>query len=87
MLSDLLGLLRQGGTRRVSALARELETTPELVQAMLDDLTRMGYVRRVSTDCSERCAQCPMSDACAAAGSSSQGGGGHVWVLTEDRGA
>lgn len=85
MLSDLLELLRQGETRRVSALAQELDTTPALIEAMLHDLTRMGYVRRMSTDCSQRCTRCPISDTCAAGGSPSQGSSGQVWVLNEGR--
>ena len=84
MLNRLLDLLQEGGTRRVSDLANELETTPELVELMLEDLTRMGYVKPVASECSDKCAACPMSDACAAAGSSEDGAGGRVWVLTDD---
>jgi predicted ArsR family transcriptional regulator len=84
MLNRLLDLLQEGGTRRVSDLANELGTTPELVELMLEDLTRMGYVKPVESECSDKCAACPMADACAAAGPSEQGAGGRVWVLTEE---
>lgn len=83
MLNRLLHLLEEGGTRRVSDLAKELETTPELVEVMLEDLTRMGYVKPVTSECSDKCATCPMSDACAA-GDPSASGGGRVWVLSDD---
>ena len=43
MLDQLLQLLRAGGTHRVSDLAHELETTPALVEAMLEGLVRMGH--------------------------------------------
>jgi DNA-binding Lrp family transcriptional regulator len=78
MLSKLLDLLREGGTRRISDLAHELDTTPELVEAMLEDLARMGYVRRVAAQCSKRCKTCPMAEMCAAEGWSD----GQIWVLT-----
>ncbi len=77
MLNRLLELLREGGTRQVADLARELETTPELVQVMLEDLTRMGHLRRGEGECGEQCGACPMAGLCAA------GYGGQLWVLTE----
>jgi hypothetical protein len=77
VLNQLLELLRSGGTRRVSDLARELDTTPGLVEVMLEDLCRMGYLKRVAGGCGEKCASCPMSGLCAA------GSDGRLWVLTE----
>ena len=84
MLRELLGLLEEGGTRRVSELADELGTTPALVEVMLEDLTRMGYVKPVAAECSDKCTACPMADSCAAGGVSEEGSGGRVWVLSED---
>lgn len=84
MLDRLLELLREGDTRRISDLARELGTTPDLVRAMMEDLARMGYVKRGATECSEECASCPMSALCVA-GSGSQGRrSGQVWVLANE---
>lgn len=81
MLTRLLELLRAGGTHRVDNLARELETTPELVEAMLEDLARMGYIRPVNESCSQKCATCPMSNSCAAGS-----GDGQVWALVDGNG-
>ncbi len=75
MLNQLLELLRQGGTHRVADLARELDTTPELIEMMLEDLCRMGYLKRVGGGCSEKCGTCPMAGLCAA------GSEGQLWVL------
>lgn len=83
MLNRLLDLLQEGSTRRIVDLADELGTTSQLVEAMLDDLERMGYVRRLVTDCSEACSACPMSGACAAGGSQTGGNDGRMWVLTD----
>ncbi len=85
MLSRLLKLLREGGTRRISELAQELGTTSELIEAMLEDLARMGYVKRVASQCSAECATCPMSGMCAAGGPSHGGSSGRMWVLTEEQ--
>lgn len=83
MLNRLLELLRRGGARRVEELARELDTTPQLVEAMLEDLARMGYLKRLSAQCSEACAECPMSNMCVAGGPSSGPSQGEIWVLRE----
>ncbi len=77
MLHQLLELLRAGGTHRITDLSRELETTPELVEVMLEDLGRMGYLKRVGGKCSGRCGGCSLAGLCSA------GSGGQVWTLTE----
>ena len=82
MLDRLLELLRSGGTGRgthsVGDLARELDTTPELVEMMLDDLCRMGYLKRVGGECGSTCASCAVADLCAA------GSRGKLWALAEN---
>ncbi len=78
MLEKLMEILRAGGTHRVSDLARALDTTPELVEMMLEDLTRAGYVKPVAA-CSEACAACPLADACIPAQP------GKAWSLTQGR--
>jgi DNA-binding Lrp family transcriptional regulator len=86
MLIRLLELLREGGTRRIRNLADELDTTPELIEAMLEELARLGYLRRVGAECSAECATCPMSGMCVAGGPShhkSSGQGLAAWVLAE----
>jgi predicted ArsR family transcriptional regulator len=77
VLNRLLELLRSGGTRRVADLARDLDTTPELVEVMLEDLCRMGYLKRVGGACGGKCAACPMAGMCAV------GGDEQLWVSTE----
>jgi predicted ArsR family transcriptional regulator len=77
VLDQLLELLRSGGTRRVADLARELDTTPELVKMMLEDLCRMGYLKRVGAECPASCQACPMAGVCAA------GSPGQLWALAK----
>ncbi|MFW6082434.1 MAG: FeoC-like transcriptional regulator [Chloroflexota bacterium] len=83
MLNRLLNLLQEGGTHRIGDLAEELGTTYEMVEAMLEDLERMGYVKRAKSECSGACSACPVSDVCAAGGSPPGRAGTKIWVLTE----
>ncbi len=87
MLGRLLELLREGGTRHIDELARALDTTPALVEAMLDDLARRGYVERVSACTSDSCARCPSGDTCGVDRASVRIASGQLWVLVEDRGS
>ena len=84
-MNRLLELLRAGGTHLVVDLARELETTPALVEAMLDDLERMGYLKRLGGECGEGCSECSLAGSCAAGNPSAslRVGGGRVWTLRE----
>jgi predicted ArsR family transcriptional regulator len=77
MLERLLSLVGQGGVHNYTDLARQLDVTEELLEQILQHLERMGYLRRVGTDCEEHCAGCPLSGACAV------GRPGQVWALTE----
>jgi hypothetical protein len=82
VLSQLLELLRSEttarGTRSVADLAHKLDTTPELVEMMLEDLCRLGYLRRVGGECVGKCASCSAADLCVA-GSRSK-----LWTLRGD---
>jgi DNA-binding HxlR family transcriptional regulator len=75
MLAELLQRITESGTVRPGELARKLGVSEALLEGMLADLERSGYLRRV-----EGCSQggCP---ACPAAGSCSTRKG-RVWVRT-----
>ena len=86
MLNQLLGMLSEGGVHTPAELASRLDVTERLVDQMLVDLSRMGYLRSVSnatcqalpTDDVGPCADCPLSSACAVCEP-----GGQVWALTQ----
>ncbi|MGD1995978.1 MAG: FeoC-like transcriptional regulator [Anaerolineae bacterium] len=80
MLNQLLELLQEGGSYRLTDLARRLDTTPRLVEIMLEDLHRLGYLKPVSGECAGECGGCSLTGLCAA------GQGGRVWILTEKGG-
>jgi predicted ArsR family transcriptional regulator len=77
MLNKLLELLRTGGTHQVADLAHKLESTPPLVEMMLEDLARMGYLKQVNGECAGQCSACSLAGLC------TTGEGKRVWTLTE----
>ena len=86
MLNQLLGMLAEGRVHTPAELANRLEVTERLVEDMLVDLSRMGYLRSVSdgtceastNNALEPCADCPLSSACAVCEPGTQ-----VWALTQ----
>ena len=77
MLERLLSLVGQGGVHSYTDLARQLDVSEDLLEQMLQDLARMGYLRPVADGCEAHCAGCPMVGTCAI------GGPTRVWTLTE----
>jgi hypothetical protein len=78
MLNQLLDLLRAGGTQQITDLARALDTTPGLVEVMLEDLCRKGYLKQVSGECGKDCGSCSMAGLCAV------GAPGQLWTFVSD---
>jgi predicted ArsR family transcriptional regulator len=77
MLNRLLSLVGKGGVHSYTDLARQLDVTEELLEQMLQDLARTGYLRPVADGCEAQCAGCPMAGTCAI------GGPTRVWALTD----
>jgi DNA-binding IscR family transcriptional regulator len=77
MLDRLLRQVGQGGMHSYADLARQLDVSEELLEQMLQDLARMGYIRPVADGCGIHCAGCPQTKACAAAGRA------RVWALSD----
>ncbi len=77
MLEQLLQRIATGGIHSYAQLAREMDVSPALLQQMLEDLERMGYLRRLANACDTACSHCEKSPTCAIHGP------GEVWTLTE----
>jgi hypothetical protein len=75
-LERLLKMVGEGGVHSYSELARSLRVSDELLEQMVEDLVRLGYLEPVGGTCSSACGECAMSDLCAI------GGQGQVWTLT-----
>jgi hypothetical protein len=76
MLEQLLRLVAEGGIHSYDDLAGQLSIPVPLLETMLEDLARLGYLRPVDNGCGMHCAGCSM-------GSCSISGPGRLWTLTE----
>jgi len=76
-LQSLLSRLSDGKLRTKLELAEDLDTSPDLIDQMLIDLRRAGYIEPVEQSCSEKCAHCAQSGGC------SLSFAGKIWRLTE----
>jgi len=79
MLESLLKLVAEGGVHSYDDLAGHLSISQPMLEALLEDLARLGYLRAVNARCEGHCAGCSI-------GSCSVSGPGHLWSLT-DKGA
>ena len=77
MLEELLRRIAAGGTHSLAELANKLGVGEELLRQMIEDLTRLGYLRLVTGGCAEHCTGCSLAGTCAV------GSAGQVWSLTD----
>mgnify|MGYP005833833967 CR=1 FL=1 len=82
MLQTLLRMLQEGRVYHYGELAQALGVSQEMLEEMLRELARLGYLRDVSggaagVHCDAGCGQCPMRGTCAVWVS------GHIWALTD----
>jgi len=64
MLEQLLARISQKGAVSLAELARELDTSPALVESMLADLERRGYLELVESCATGHCAGCSVKNSC-----------------------
>lgn len=76
-MQRLLELMAEGDVHSYADLARQLDMSEELLEQMVQDLARMGYLQLVADGCQGRCAGCPLANSCAISGPT------RVWALTE----
>ncbi|MDD3650042.1 FeoC-like transcriptional regulator [Immundisolibacter sp.] len=79
MLRRLLQQVAQAGTTCSAELARALGVSTELVELMLDDLARRGYLRPLTPGRAARCGRCPAHTACLYRNQA------RTWALAADR--
>jgi hypothetical protein len=76
MLEELLRRVARGGVHSYEELASAMAISLPMLEAMLDDLARRGYLRAVDASCDSGCHGC-------SAGGCSVAGRGRLWSLTE----
>ncbi len=64
MLQQLLQEIRAGSVLETNTLAARLNTTPQMVAALLDHLQRAGYLRPYAA-CGDGCQGCVLKTDCA----------------------
>lgn len=62
--TDLLRLLADGGLHPPAEMAQRLGLSEALVTAMIEDLTRRGYLAPVGQTCGITCEGCSLKRAC-----------------------
>lgn len=70
-------IVTKGGAHSYAELTRVLGVSEELLERMIEDLARMGYLKPVDARCQGECAGCPAAETC------SIGGRSKVWTLTD----
>jgi len=80
MLQEILHALQSDQTLSTEQLAKKLDTTPQMVLAMLQHLETLGYLKQLDT-CTEACAQCPLGSICQAQKSKPS----KIWQVTARR--
>lgn len=65
MLEQLLAEIKSGTTTSPITLADRLNTTPRMIEAMLDTLENMGYLTSINNECQDNsCGACPVAGMC-----------------------
>jgi hypothetical protein len=76
MFKEVLRLAIERNTISSEELALALDTSPELVHLMLEELVRRDYLQAVVRGCSAACKRCPLRGACLHCRQS------RIWMLT-----
>ena len=79
MLEQLLKMVATGGIHSYAQLARDLNVSEALLEQMLEDLERMGYLQRMDAACDSHCDHCGVPANCTVRGPE------HIWELTEKK--
>lgn len=76
MIEQLLRFVAEGGVHSYEDLAKRLSVPMPLLEMMLEELSRLDYLRPVDRDCGAHCSSCSI-------GSCSITGPGRLWTLTD----
>ena len=79
MLEQLLKMVATGGIHSYTQLARDLNVSEALLEQMLENLERMGYLQRMDAACDSHCDHCGVSTNCTVRGPE------RTWELTDKK--
>lgn len=80
MLEQLMAEIRAGGTLEVGTLAARLDTSPQMVVAMLEHLRLSGFIQAYS-NCGDSCMGCSLKSSC---GPGERAGTIRLWQRTHE---
>ncbi len=84
MLKQILERIRPGGSWTVETLAGELDTTPEMVITLLEDLAHRSYLESGVLMSGGGCASCGGGcGSCSTSASCIKGTADRVWTLVQ----
>jgi hypothetical protein len=63
MFDKLVKEIQSGGSFDINTLAQRLDTTPELVKLMLEQLQKMGHIKAYEA-CTSSCDHCGLKSSC-----------------------
>lgn len=82
-LAALLRLVAEGGVHSYEELAEALSVPLPLLEAMLENLARLGYLRPAEATCGQDGHGCASGSHGCPLGGCSIAGRGRLWILTE----
>jgi hypothetical protein len=77
-MEELLRRLAEGGIQNYDELLAHLSISRPMLEAMLEDLSRLGYLRQIEDGCGAAC-----SPGCHCAVGCTIVGRGRIWALTD----
>ncbi len=64
MFDKLMSMLQRGGTLTIDQMARELDTTPAMVNELIGHLARSGWLKQMGASCDAACSGCSLANDC-----------------------
>ncbi len=64
MIEQLLAILKRGGAITLDQIARELNTTPEMIGQLIEHLERISLLKQIGGICNPSCTGCYLAPAC-----------------------
>jgi len=85
MLERILKIVFKGGSYSLQDIARELDTSKELLLQMVEDLERGGYLKLIEGKYFTECKNCSFSNNCSKGCliTSYNTSYGKIWILTK----
>jgi len=77
MLQQLLRILNSGSAHHLRGLAEQMGVSESLLESMLDELVRLGYLQRADMGCQCNCHACSEASTCGISGA------GRLWTLSD----